>query len=57
MIKLLSNGDPLAFQRLWDKDPYAVRRTGALAWLGDRYLLAQPINKPTQSKNKRLENA
>jgi len=53
----MPKGDPLAFQRLWDEDPYAIQRTGALAWLGERYLLAQPINKPVQSKRRQLENA
>jgi hypothetical protein len=38
----------LAFQRLWPQDPYAVQRTGALKWLGDRYLLARPINASRQ---------
>jgi hypothetical protein len=31
-----------AFRRQWDNDPYAVARTAALNWLGDRYLLAKP---------------
>lgn len=57
MSNLMPKGDPLAFQRLWDEDPYAIQRTGALAWLGERYLLAQPINKPVQSKRRQLENA
>lgn len=34
----------IAFRRHWDNDPYAVARTAALNWLGDRYLLAAPIN-------------
>ena len=33
------------FQRLWPSDPYAVARTGALRWLGDRYLLAKPVKR------------
>jgi hypothetical protein len=39
---------PCYFQRLWPEDPYAVQRTGALKWLGDRYLLARPINASRQ---------
>jgi hypothetical protein len=36
----------LAFLKQWESDPYAIARTAALSWLGDRYLLAQPINQP-----------
>jgi hypothetical protein len=35
----------LAFLKQWESDPYAIARTAALSWLGDRYLLAQPINQ------------
>ena len=34
-----------ALLKLWPDDPYAVRRTAALKWLGERYLLARPINR------------
>jgi hypothetical protein len=47
-----------AFERKWDSDPYTVRRTAALHWLGDRYILAHPINrKPETSHNRKTENA
>jgi hypothetical protein len=35
---------PRAFLKQWPGDPYAVRRTAALSWLGDRYLFARHIN-------------
>lgn len=38
----------LAFQRQWEDDPYAIQRTRALSWLGDRYLCARPINASRQ---------
>lgn len=38
-------GLPQAFLKQWPDDPYAIRRTAALSWLGDRYLLSAPINK------------
>lgn len=40
-----------AFTKHWPDDPYAVARTGALNWLGDKYLLAQPINKRNYVKS------
>jgi len=34
-----------SFERKWDNDPYAIQRTRALKWLGDRWLLARPVTK------------
>lgn len=36
----------IPFTHQWADDPYAIQRERALRWLGDRYLLAQPITKP-----------
>lgn len=33
------------FPRLWDNDPYAAKRAGAVRWLGERWLLAQPLKR------------
>ncbi len=33
------------FARLWDDDKYAIQRTHAIRWLGDRYLCFKPVNR------------
>lgn len=35
---------------------YSEARAKAIAWLGDRYLLAQPVNRHTLASSKRLSD-
>ena len=43
-------GMSVPFLKLWEGDPYAVKRTAAVRWLGSRYLLAQPVKRKDQRK-------
>ena len=47
-----------ALRESWRVD-YSAARARALSWLGDRYLLARPINRrpPSRTASRRLEVA